>query len=334
MRSRVAIVYNQPGSSSYDIANETKAAYGVLEAVESVHGALSELGCEVLEVPLDPPIEQATEQVRSLDVDLIFNLFEGFCGYPETEAHLASALAKTNIPYTGCPNTALKTALDKARVNMILRSAGIPTPDYQILGTDTIDSFRIEFPCIVKPRCEDASHGLTRDSVVHNLTALKKQISLTSTRYRGGVLVEHFLDGREFNVTVMGNSRCTVLPVSEIAYSLSDDMPRLLTYESKWDDDSRYFKGTKPVCPADLSPAGREQIVRIAKKAFHLIIGRGYARVDMRMDEAGRINIIDVNPNPDISPGAGAVLQSEKAGMSYPQFINRIVQLALKKESL
>ncbi len=332
MRGRVAVIFNQPACSSYDTAGEAKAAYGVLEAVESVFSALSELGYEAFELPLAPPMEEAAKQVRKLDADLIFNLFEGFCGYPQTEASLARLLAQTNKPYTGCPNTALNTALDKARVNMILRGAGIPVPQCQVLSPDNIGSFHLDFPCIVKPRCEDASHGLTCDSIVHNLTALKEQIRLISSRYSGGALVEHFLEGREFNVTVMGNIGYIILPVSEIAYTLPEGMPRLLTYESKWEQESRYFQNTKPVCPANLNAGQREEIERIAKKTFQLIIGKGYARIDMRMDSGGRINVIDVNPNPDISPGAGAVLQSEKAGMSYSLFIEKIVQLAIEKD--
>ena len=332
MCSSIAIIFNQPGRSSYDSAGESKAAYGVLEAVASVHRALVELGYQVTDIPLIPPLEQAVVKIRSLEVDLVFNLFEGFCGYPETEASLAKALTLTGIPYTGCTDTALKSALDKARVNMVLDNAGIATPDYQVLNPDNVESLRIPFPCIVKPRCEDASHGLSRDSIVYDLAGVAKQVRLISNRYAGGALVEHFLEGREFNVTVMGNFACSVLPVSEIAYTLPDDMPRLLTYQSKWDTESRYFTGTKPVCPADLTTVEQEEIIRIAQKAFKLIIGKGYARIDMRMDIHNNIHIIDVNPNPDISPGSGAVLQSEKGSMSYTRFIEKIVQIALKKE--
>ena len=66
--------------------------------------------------------------------------------------------------------------------------------------------------------------------------------------------------------------------------------------------------------------------------AFKLLVGHGYARMDMRMDEAGKLNIIEVNPNPDISPGTGAARQSRAAGMSYAEFIGQIMNLALERD--
>jgi D-alanine-D-alanine ligase len=106
----------------------------------------------------------------------------------------------------------------------------------------------------------------------------------------------------------------------------------MLTFAAKWQPDSDYYQGTKVVCPAEIEGKEGEAIARTALKVFGLLGCRGYARVDMRRDEAGRLNVIEVNPNPDISPGAGSVRQAEAAGMSYSQFINRIVELALEKK--
>jgi D-alanine-D-alanine ligase len=126
----------------------------------------------------------------------------------------------------------------------------------------------------------------------------------------------------------MGNRRPVVLPVTEIAYELLPGMPRLLTFAAKWEPDSEYYKGTKPVCPAKINENEREYVAGTALAAFRLVVKRGYARVDMRMDEAGKLYVIEVNPNPDISPGAGAALQSAAAGMGYAEFIGELVKLA------
>lgn len=334
MRTRVAIIYNQPTPSSYDIAGESEAAIGVLDAVRSVRMALEELRkFDVLDVPLEPPLEQTVQKVKDLKTDIVFNLFEGFCGHPHTEAALVRALEQAGLVHTGCPASALRTSLDKARANMILSNAGIPVPDCRVLNPDTLDHPHVTFPCIVKPRCEDASHGLSAGSICHDIPALKRQVGLICSRYYGGAVVERFLEGREFNATIIGsNGSCTVLPVSEIVYDLPPGMPHILTYESKWCRQSSYFKGTRPVCPADIGSEQLDEITGVAAGAFKLLIGKGYARVDMRTDARGRIHVIDVNPNPDISPGAGAVLQSREAGMDYPRFIERITGLALEKE--
>jgi D-alanine-D-alanine ligase len=260
---------------------------------------------------------------------LFFNLFEGFAGHPETEAEVAEILSALKIPFTGCPAKALRLALDKAKTKAVLKEAGINTPDFQLLRPETLPSFRLDYPCIVKPRREDASHGLSSDNVVIDFASLEKQVTAVSRYYGGQALVEHFIDGREFNVSVLGDS---VLPVSEIDYSLPKGVPPMLTFAAKWKPDSDYYRGTRVVCPAEISNKEREAIARVALKVFALLGCRGYARVDMRRDETGRLNVIEVNPNPDISPGSGSVRQAEAAGMSYPQFIERIVELALEKK--
>ncbi len=333
MRTRITIVYNEPLHSRYDTVGEDKAVLGVLEAVEAVHGALLELGHSVVRVPVAPPIERAGRELRTLRADLVFNLFEGFCGYPETEDVVPEVISKTGIPFTGCPAAALRLSLDKANVKVMLKAAGIRTPDFQLLNPETLHRFRLGYPCMVKPRGEDASHGLSPESIVSDFVALEKQVRFVSNTYRGSVLVEKFVDGHEFNATVLGKSECVVLPPSEIVYSLPPGMPRILTFAAKWEPDSLYFQGTRVICPASVGVEERQRIMETAAAAFKLLGCAGYARVDMRMDEDGELSVIEVNPNPDISPGAGAVLQAAAAGMSYTQFVEKIVQLALDSKS-
>ncbi len=329
MRRRVAIVYNQPLKSRYDKRGEQAAVAGVLKAVTAVHDALQKLGYHVVEVPLTPPLNHVRQRLGALEADLVFNLFEGFAGHPQTEAQVAEILSALGMPFTGCPAGALKLALDKAKTKAVLRSAGINTPDFQLLRPGTLSSFRLSYPCIVKPREEDASHGLSLENVVTDFSSLEKQVRAVSRDYGGQVLVEHFIDGREFNVTVLGD---IALPASEIDYSLLEGVPHLLTFVAKWQPAHPYFQGIKVVCPAKIETGERENIAQTALAAFHLLGCCGYARVDMRLDEAGQLNVIEVNPNPDISPGSGAVLQAEAAGMTYPQFIDRIVEIALEKK--
>jgi len=295
--------------------------------VAAVHRSLLALGYEATRLPLIPPLELSSKKLGLKDVDMVFNLFEGFCGEPETEAMVPEYLETIGIPFTGCPATALGLGLDKAGVKVLLQAAGIPTPDFQLLNPETLHMFQLSYPCIVKPRREDASHGINEASVVSDPTSLRTQVKLVSGAY-GNALVEEFINGREFNATVIGNTQCTVLPVSEITYSLPPEMPEILTFAAKWEPDSPYYRGTQVVCPAKEKGGIRE----LALAAFRLLGCRGYARVDMRLDKECRLNVIEVNPNPDISPGSGAVRQAEAAGMTYTRFIEKIVQLALEKE--
>src|SRR4030066_2513025 len=193
MHQRVAIVYNEPQPSRYDHAHEEKAVMGVLDAAKAVEKALCEPGHEVSMLPLAPPFEEAMKKLAALDVDVVFNLFEGFCGEPETEVLVPEALTELGIKYTGCRPPILRLALDKAGVKTILKEAGIATPDYQVLNPNNLHNFRLNFPCIVKPRAEDASHGITADSLVMEFFSLEKQVRSITESYKSGALVEHFI---------------------------------------------------------------------------------------------------------------------------------------------
>ena len=330
MRSRVAIAYNEPVPSHYKPGERKEAIESILNSVKAVQEALLKLGYDATQVPLVPPLERVREELKGLAADLVFNLFEGFAGYPETEAVVAEIVSGLGIPYTGCPAEALALALDKAKTKVILEESGFITPRYQLLSPETLTTFHLNYPCIVKPCSEDASHGLSEESIVYEVTSLEKQVKLVSSLY-GQALVEEFIGGREFNATVLGNSECTVLPVSEIVYLLPPGMPRILTFAAKWEPDSLYFQGIKVVCPAQIPDSERELIAETVLAIFRLFSCRGYARVDMRWGRGGELNIIEVNPNPDISPGSGASIQAKAAGMDYPQFIAKIARLALEK---
>jgi len=330
--ARVTIVYNKPEISRYSSMGEETAVLGVLESVQAVNQALIELKHDVMLLPLSPPAEQIRSELSASNTDLLFNLFEGFCGFPETEALVPEIAEELKIPYTGCPGSVLRLALDKAKAKTLLKSAGIRTPSYQVLNPDSIAEFNLDYPCIVKPRSEDASHGLSDLSVVQDSASLKRQVSTISSAYGGEALVEEFVGGREFNATVLGNTRYTALPPSEIVYTLPEGMPRLLTFSAKWETGSVYYLNTQLACPAKITPAEKRAITQTITKVYQLFGCKGYARVDMRLDKDSKVNVIEVNPNPDISPGTGAARQADAAGMTYAEFIDKIIQLAFERD--
>ncbi len=331
MRPTVAIIYNEAGSYRYEAIGEEKAVLGVLKEVDAVYGSLTSLGYTVVRVPLLPPAERVMEKLKSIQADVIFNLCEGIDGCPETEADVANTLAWMRVPFTGCPGSALALALDKARTKELLHDSGICTPRYQLLSPDTLTTFHLAYPCIVKPWREDASHGISEDSVVTDSVALEKQVTGICQLYRGKALVEEFVGSREFNATVMGNRELTTLPISEIAYSLLPGMPRILTYSAKWEPQSAYFRHTRAICPAEIDPEMLERIDETARSVFSLLGCSGYARVDFRLNGGGELNVIEVNPNPDISPDSGAARQAKAHGMTYNRFIEAIVLFALER---
>ncbi|XUW99360.1 MAG: ATP-grasp domain-containing protein [Dehalogenimonas sp.] len=329
---QIALIYNAPIPSLYDARGESKAESGVLEAVKAVRRSIRALGHNIVEFPLLPPLSSVRKKLSSVNADCVFNLFEGFAGLPRTEAEIADCLEELELPFTGSPSSALLLALDKAATARELSRHGIRTAAQQLLNTETVSGFRLKFPCIVKPRADDASHGLSENSVVFDAGALFQEVKATVDRYDGApALVEEFLPGREFNVTVFGNSTPEVLPISEIIYTLPHDLPKILTFAAKWEPESSYFQNTNVKCPAGVTPELAADLRSTALAAFNSIGCRGYARVDMRLDPEGNPVVMEVNANPDLSPDAGTVRQAKKSGLSYKGMVSRIIEFALEK---
>jgi D-alanine-D-alanine ligase len=144
--------------------------------------------------------------------------------------------------------------------------------------------------------------------------------------------VEEYLDGREFNVSVIGSSDARVLAISEIDFrGLPDGEPKIVSYRAKWDEESPVYGGTVPICPASLTKRAEKRIKEIALRSYKCVGCRDYARVDMRTDARGNPYVLEVNPNPDISPKAGFARAARVAGYSYSEMILLISQCAMER---
>jgi D-alanine-D-alanine ligase len=264
----------------------------------------------------------------------IFNLCEELNGKSELEMCVAGMLELMGIPYTGSDPFALGLALNKFLVKQILRSAGIPTARgfVRYPGQRRAIPRGMRFPMLVKPSRQDASLGINSKSVCHDAESLEKQIQYIHDVYEQEALVEEYLDGREFNVSVIGDRNPEVLAISEIDFSgLPDGEPKIVSYRAKWDEDSPMYSCTKPICPASVTKRIENRIKDIAIRSYRCIGCRDYARVDMRMDARGSLYVLEVNPNPDIAPSAGFARAARAAGYSYPEIILRISEAAMER---
>ena len=327
---KVAIIYNDPFTETHTGSGEEDAIVGVLEEVVAVKKALLDLGHGVEKVPLRPPLESVPGAMRNIQADVIFNLFEGFEDLPHSEPVVARMLEELGMRFTGNSSRTLALTLDKAGFKDVLNKAGVSTPAFQVMTPATVKSFSLNFPCIVKPKDEDASHGLSPENVVWGMEQLAAQVGLISGRFRGYALVEEFLDGREFNSSILGNNQPEMVEISEITYTLPPGLPRILTFESKWFEDTEYYKGTGVCCPAEIGSELRDTISSIVLSSCKAAGCRGYARVDMRQAADGSINVLEVNANPDITPELGIARQAAARGMAYTELIQKIVDLALE----
>src|SRR4030043_1233464 len=260
-----------------------------------------------------------------LKVVILYNLLERLQNGGERvygnsciEMNIPALLDLLNISYTGSPPLTIGLCLNKGRVKDILLSEGFRTPRHQILTQPSGLPRNLSLPLIVKPIHEDGSLGITRDSVVFDEKGLTRQVEYVTKVYGQPALVEEFIDGREINVGMSEfNGRGDPLPISEIDYSgFPADIPKICGYEAKWITESAEYKESKPVCPAPVTAELKQRLETIAVEVYRLFECRDYARVDMRVDQQEDIYILEVNPNPDISPQSGGARATKAHGMT------------------
>jgi D-alanine-D-alanine ligase len=307
---------------------------GVVEEMEDIKAALNSLGYKTTIFNVDSDFYRLIDYLREDRPDLVFNLVESVENESAQEMNIAAVYELMKIPFTGAGSLALGTALNKPRVKEILTYHGIRTPKFQVFGLKDKLSLRddLSYPLIVKPAHEDASVGIDDLSVVYSLGDLRKRIRFIQTEFDQAALVEEYIDGRELNVAIIGNSPPLAMPISEIDFSgLTEGMHKIVSYEAKWIHGTVAFEGTKGVCPANLTSLQEAKIKEIALKSYSLIGCRDYARVDFRLTPEGLPYVLEVNPNPDISDDAGFARAARAQGFTFPEIVGKIVSSALER---
>jgi D-alanine-D-alanine ligase len=331
-RLKICIAYNETDQELDTDPLDVISEVAVKQEALDVFAAAEETGHE----PSLLPIRNFPADILKLSEvcpDVIFNLCEGFRGKAYHEMHLAGVWELLDIPYTGNTSLTLGLAQDKVLTKKLLESRKIPTPLYQVFSKPPENTF-MEYPLIVKPASEDASLGINQDSVIHDFKSLQDRVRILSRKYNQPVLVEKYIEGREFNISVLGGNPSKVLPVSEISFTALDPgQPKITCYEAKWLPDHPLYKKTPPVCPAKVSTELEERLKDIAMQVFKLLHGRDYGRIDVRVDARERIFVLEFNPNPDISVGAGFANAVKASGMTYPEFVNHMIENAINRRA-
>ncbi|MGC8915434.1 MAG: hypothetical protein ACP5NF_00430 [Thermoanaerobaculum sp.] len=316
MGTRVVIAHNPvPAEADPSTAD-------VLEQVAMVAAALAALGRPFETIAIVDP-----QDVAAFRDTTVFNLFEALPGNPWPPCDFAEALERRGIPFTGSPSAALRLTTDKLATRTHLASLGFPVPPGVEWSGETPP---FPPPWILKPAWEDASLGLEGNP----LCWTREELETRALRMRQAfgsqpLLVEAFLPGREFNVSLVEvEGTLTVLPVAEMDFSsLPPELPPMVTYEAKWAEGSAADRGTVRVFPDPGEPLVRA-VAELALAAAAACGVRGYARVDIRGDARGEPHILEVNANPCLSPGAGFLAAAAQAGLSPPQVVARILEAA------
>jgi D-alanine-D-alanine ligase len=277
--------------------------------------------------------EESYYRLKDLRPDLVFNIAERLVG-PNRESHIPSMCEVLDIPYTGSDPMTLGICLDKSRAKEILSYHKIPTPAFWVVEPGE------SFPEEIKPLYEGSSKGVKNNSVVKTRAELEARVREVQSLYKQPVIVERFLAGREFTVGVLGNSpRFEILPIVEIDHSqLPVEANPIYSYEAKWVWD----QPEKPLeifkCPADLSPDLKDRIETVVRRTCEILRIRDWCRIDIRLDDRGEPNILEINPLPGVLPNpednSCLPKAARTAGYSYSALLLRVVDEAAARYGL
>ncbi len=258
---------------------------------------------------------------------IIFNWCEGVPGIPWSDALVAETLETLHFAYTGAPPEVLRLSQDKHRVQQLLDRSGVPTPRWRLYTAPDCDDWDC-FPAIVKPSQEHCSFGVTPEAVVLTRAALRERIAYVLAEFHQPALVEDFIDGREFHISLWGNGVIQMLPPAEMDFSAFPDVhDRLCTFESKFDPGSKHYTHILLRLPALLTRAEGARLEQTAIAAYRALNCRDYARLDIRLRD-GTFYVLDVNPNADLSSVSSTAYAAEAAGYSFGAMGSRLVNLA------
>lgn len=334
---RIVILYNTDYDAELTAGSEASVS-AVQASAQAIEAALVASGFQTQLMGLHGlEVFDVIEKLRRDPPDQVFNLCESMNGDPRNEPTMTGLLDLYKIPFTGNGTLALGSCLHKMRTKDILRGRGIATPPHRMIyrASDLEDPAfdALDYPWFLKLGREDASVGITWENEVHTPAALRARAKVMLEEFGQEVLAERFIAGRELNVTLIGNGdELEVYPIHEIDFSkMPDGRPKIVSYAAKWEEGHIDYIGTVPVRLGQADADLIERASAVARATWDAMGLCDYARVDMRIDREGQPWVIDVNPNCDISPDAGAPRAAAAIGLSYPQLIERIALVAWRR---
>ena len=339
-KQSVTVLYD--AAEDVEKAKAEKAGQPFPLAYAQVADALEKRGHTVKTIAVTTKIRSLFAQVEKDTSDVIFNLCESIASTPQHEHNVVGLLELLEKCFTGCGSAGWMLAGDKALCKKIFQFHDIRFPRFCTMDKGKVEwADALEFPLIVKPLHEDASIGINKDSVVHNIKELLERISYIHQEFDGAALVEEYIDGREIYVGVIGNDRPEAFPLLEWDFSKVKDGPKIAGSEAKWDPESEGHKAPE-IVPKDIPANVIEQIQGAAVNAYQALKLTGYARVDMRVRKVsskkksnGDTNwdcpVIEVNPNCWLEKRGEFAVAARNHGLSYPDLLEKIVELALAR---
>jgi D-alanine-D-alanine ligase len=321
---KVVVIYDIDLSwNSFEISSARSSAGELCKA-------LREEGIETVSEELNSTgLAQVLDRYNPDDT-LLFNLCETMPGIPESESRVIRTIEERGFSYTGNVPGVIDLSYDKQKVKEVLASFDINTPYGEILAPEEAGDWDL-FPAIVKPSREHCSLTISENSVVYDTLALRNQIAVVNNELKQPALVEDFIDGREFHVSVWCNGRPEMLPPAEMDFSFfREARDRLCTYDSKFIPGSKHYERIETLLPAPLDDAELQSMEDVVIKAWKGLRCRDYARFDLRLRDQ-QFYLLDFNPNNDISMDTSFAMAAEIHGYSYGAVARKIVSMAANR---
>jgi D-alanine-D-alanine ligase len=264
---------------------------------------------------------------------IAFNLLEAFHEVGTYDRNVVSYLELLRLPYTGCNPRGMFLARDKALSKKLLHYHRIPVPDFAVMrrGRRVNLPKRLTFPLIVKSLTQEASIGISQASVVEDEAKMRERVQFVHDSIGTDAIVEQFIDGRELYCGLLGNERLRVLPVWELTFdSMPDSQYKIATERVKWSWKYQNKVGVMTDAAQDLTEEQIKRVQHIARRTYRVLDMSGYGRIDLRVDAAGQVYVLEANPNPQIAQYEDFALSAAHVGISYPDLLQRILQLGLR----
>jgi D-alanine-D-alanine ligase len=296
---------------------------------------LRELEHEVTIVPVGDDLGPIRNAVFDFKPHIAFNLVEGFDDIVTFDMNIVAYLELLKVKYTGCNARGLMIGRDKSLAKKLLTYHRIPVPNFAIVprGRRLKASKKLGFPLFVKSLTLDASIGISQASVVDDDEKLQERIRFIHEKVGTDALVEQFVDGRELYVGVMGNQKLDTLPIWELLFTkMPEESRKIATERLKFSLKYQKKHGIVSEEAKDLPRELADRIRDTCKRVYRSLQLSGYARIDLRLAEDGRIFVIEANPNPQLARDEDFAQSAEKAGWEYPELIQRILNMGLRWE--
>ncbi len=264
---------------------------------------------------------------------IAFNLLEGFDDVTIFDQNVVSHLELLKLSYTGCNPRGLLLARDKSLSKKLLAYHRIAVPEFEVfrIGRPIRRPKRLAFPLMVKSLTQEASIGISQASVVDTDEKLKERVEFIHASIGTAAIVERYIEGRELYVGILGNQALQALPVWELFFTnMPADAKRIATDRVKWSVKYQKKYGIESGPARDLPEAIADRIQHVCKRAYRALELSGYARIDLRLDEAGNVWLLEANPNPQIAKGEDFAASAEKVGIAYDSLLQRILNLGLR----